>query len=82
MFRRPEGAPVDYDDAVPVSFLPLPGYCRERTARGLTLAPHSAGLVVKAVWGWVAMRDASPSDASLFVLTTCPRLPGQEWSCP
>ena len=33
---------------------PPPPYACELTARGLILAPHTAGLVIKAVWGWAA----------------------------
>jgi hypothetical protein len=45
-------APADFSDTHPIFFHPPPVYARDLNPRGLTLAPHPAGLVIKAVWGW------------------------------
>ena len=54
----PWGRLVDPSVATLLWFHPPPRYAGELRPRGLTLAPHVAGLVIKAVWGWAAKEGA------------------------
>ena len=54
----PWGRLVDPEAFSLVWFHPPPRYAGELLPRGITLAPHAAGLVVKAVWGWAAREGA------------------------
>ena len=48
------GRPVDLERTTRLFFNPPPTFPTDLHPRGLTLAPHAAGLLVKAVWGWAA----------------------------
>ena len=48
------GYPVDPERTTRLFFNPRPTFPSDLHPRGLTLAPHTAGLLVKAVWGWAA----------------------------
>ena len=54
MRSRPIGPPIGDADVASVFFQPLPDLNRVRTPLGLSLAPHTHGLVVRAVRSWAA----------------------------